>query len=119
MSFKTEDELALEVLQEMGVVDATETSPDSDDAAKVTNAYEILYSELIAPPYELAYWEMATIPSAVFFTLRDLVINEIQGAFGNPMDAAARRDQKEIVLLRLRAHVALEGSKLPVTADYF
>lgn len=119
MSTKTEAQLALEVLQEMGIVDASETTPDSNDSTKVIAAYENKYAELAAPGLELAYWTMTAIPQSIFTIIRDLVINEVQGAFGNPMSAADKDEQETIILRKLRRHVSIEKSGLPTPAEYF
>lgn len=119
MSTKTEAQLALEVLQEMGVVDASETTPDSALSTRVINAYENKYAELAAPGLELTYWPMTTIPQAIFTILRDLIINEVSGTFGQPIPAAQKLQQEEIILMKLRRHVSLEKSDEPIVGEYF
>lgn len=120
MSTKTEAQLANEVLQEMGVIDAGETlSSGNSDFDRVVAAYENKYAELSAPGFELTYWTMTAIPQSIFTIVRDLVINEVQGSFGNPMPAADKAGQELIILRKLRRHTSVQASGLPVRAEYF
>jgi hypothetical protein len=119
MSYTT-TQLADAVLRELGVVDAEET-PDSVDRTYVTDRYAEKYAELSAPGLELTYWAASSIPDAVFLTLRDLMMNEVRGAFGEPMDPAEKEARQAVLLRPLRRHTSVEKSGLPAqaAADFF
>ena len=119
MATKTEAELAAAVLRELTVIDASEDPAGSDDETLVIDAYEDKYAELAAPGLELVYWTMTAIPQAIFTTIRDLIVNEVQGSFGNPLAPADKQAQEEIILRKLRRHVSVAKSGLPTTAEYF
>ncbi len=119
MSTKTEAQLATAVLRELTVVDASEDPTGSDDALYVISVYEDKYAEWASPGLELTYWSMTTIPAAIFNTIRDLIINEVAGTFGNPQPPAAKQQQEEYLLMKLRRHVAVGPSGVPLAADYF
>ncbi len=120
MSTKTEAQLANEVLREMGVIDAGETlAAGNADFDRVVLAYEDKYAELSSAGLELTYWTMTAIPQSIFTILRDLVINEVQGSFGNPLSAADKAGQELIILRKLRRHTAIQRSGLPTKAEYF
>lgn len=119
MSTKTEAQLATAVLRELTVVDASEDPTGSDDALWVIGVYEDKFAEWASPGLELTYWSMTTIPAAIFNIIRDLIINEVVGTFGNPQPPAAKQQQEEYLLGKLRRHVSTESSGQPVQADYF
>lgn len=117
---RTTTELADAVLRELGVVDAEET-PDTVDRTYVTDAYAAKYDELAAPGRELVYWPEAEIPNAVFLALRNLIMMEVQGAFGEPIDPA-EKDVREAMLLRpFHRHTAkgTSGRAAYAASDYF
>jgi hypothetical protein len=117
---KTTTELADAVLRELGVVDAEET-PDTVDRNYVISAYEDKYEELAAPGRELVYWPLTEIPNPVFLALRNLIMMEVQGAFGEPIDPA-EKDAREMMLLRpFHRHTArgASGTRAVATSDYF
>lgn len=113
---KTTTELAEAVLREIGVIDATE-SPEAVDRDFVIAAYGDKFEELA--DRELAYWAKAAIPNAIFLTVRDLTINEVRGAFGEPMSAADKEAQEIIILRQLRRHTQVRASGHATAADYF
>src|SRR5689334_759919 len=98
MATKTEEELAAEVLEEMGIIGTGEDPSGTDDETKVINAYRIKFAELAAPPHECVYWARDEIPEAIFNVLRDLVINEVQGGFGNPLSPADKRTSELVII---------------------
>lgn len=114
----SESDLAEHVLRAMAVIDATE-SPDDVDEAYVIQVYDQKYAELQAPGLELVYWPQASIPSAIFLTIRDLVVNECSGAFGQPTPPETKDARETIILKRLRRHVARSSSGVPNRAQYF
>lgn len=120
MSTKTEAELASAVLMELGVIDQTETA-DTEDTNGVIASYENKYNELAAPAgdQELIYWPKAVIPAAVFLTLRDLIINEVKGGYGEPMAPQEKEANEVFILKRLRKHVSRPASGTRTRAEYF
>jgi hypothetical protein len=115
---KTPAQLAESVLREIGVIDAVE-APSAEDSDYVVAVYASKFAELAAPGLEFVYWSLAEIPEAVFLTLRDLVINEVSGAFGSPIAPADKDAQETIILRRLRRHVAIKPTGLATEAVYF
>ena len=116
MATSTTTQLAASVLRELGVIDATE-SPESVDETFVINAYNIKFEELV--DRDLAYWTKTAIPNAIFNTVRDLIINEVRGAFGEPMSADTKESQEIIILRQLRRHTQVRDSGHATTTDYF
>lgn len=113
---KTTAELAEAVLRELGAIDATE-DPESVDETFVIAAYGDKFAEL--QDRELAYWSQTAIPNAIFLVVRDLVINEVRGAFGEPMSADQKESQEIIILRRLRQHIQVRPSGHQNEAVYF
>lgn len=117
MSYTTTD-LATYVLRELGVLDATE-SPDSEDETYVTDVYYAKHEEMSASGMHLAYWPRATIPRPVLLILRDLMMLEVAGAFGQQLDPAEKEAKERIIMSRLRKHVQVNSSGRPAEAEYF
>lgn len=115
---KTPTQLATAVLRELGAVDAAET-PDSDDLTYVEGVYRDKWEELSAHGMELTYWAYDAIPNPVFLTLRDLIMLEVMGAFGQPIPPADKDARETFILKRLRRHVSVQSSQRPTEADYF
>ena len=117
---KTTTELADAVLRELGVVDAEET-PDTVDRNYVIAAYASKYAELAAPGRELAYWGESVIPNAIFFPLRNLIMNEVAGAYGEPMAPEEKEGRETVILRAFHRHTAVQSSGLPAqsASDYF
>ena len=113
---KTTADLAEAVLRELGAIDATE-DPESVDETFVIAAYGDKFAEL--QDRELAYWSQTAIPNAIFLVVRDLVINEVRGAFGEPMSADQKESQEIIILRRLRQHIQVRPSGHQNEAVYF
>lgn len=117
---KTTTELADAVLRELGVVDAEET-PDTVDRNYVVARYEDKFEELSAPGLDLTYWPVAAIPDAVFLILRNIMMMEVQGAFGEPLDPAEKEAREAALLRPLRRHVSRPATGVPAqsSSDYF
>lgn len=115
---KTTTQLADAVLRKIGVCDASET-PATADRTLVTDAYADKYEELAAPGMELVYWSASSIPNAVFTTLVELMVNDVQSAFGQPQAPVDRMQQEAFILTKLRRHVATDSSGLPTQTEYF
>lgn len=114
---RTRQELAESVLRDMAVLDASET-PSADDATLVKAAYDDKYEEW--QDESLVYWLLDEIPNAVFLPIRDLIVNEVKGAFGQPAATPAEKMAVEEALKsRLRRHVARSGTGLRTEAEYF
>lgn len=115
----TTADLALAVVQHLGVVDASETAADSNDATYITNVYNRKFDELASPQIGLAFWPRAEIPNAVFLIIRDLIANEVAGAFGEPVAPETKEGREQIILTRLRRHVRTDATGHPTQALYF
>lgn len=117
MSYTT-SQLATAALQHLGVMDATETIQAADQSY-ITDIWAAKWEELSAHGQELTYFSYDDIPNPVFLIVRDLVINEIRGAYGKPLSASDKEAEETIILRRLRRHVQTQASNRPVTVDYF
>jgi hypothetical protein len=115
---KTESDLATAVLRELGVVDADET-PDSSDSTLVIDVYRSKWEEIASHGNELVYWSRSSIPLPVFLIVRDLIMNEVRGTFGEPQLPEERDARENVILKRLRRHVATQSSGLSVRATYY
>ena len=116
MSTKTSSQLSIEVLRSLGVIAADET-PDALDSTYVTGVYQDKYEELT--DLELTYWSVNDIPGPLFITLKDLVINEVRGAFGETQNPEDKEARDKVILQKVRRHMRKHSSALPVTADHF
>lgn len=116
--YRTVDELGEAVLREIGVIDAVET-PDSDDLDYIEERYIEKWHELTAHGMELTYWTATSIPVAVFLTMRDLMMNEVRGAFGEPMAPEDKAAREVVILKSLRRHVSRQPSGHATMAEYF
>lgn len=120
MSTKTKLQLAVEVLRDLGVIDASEDLDDTnDDVAFVIDKYEDKFEELRAPGLELTYWLQDEIPTPIFSILVDLIANEVAGTFGQPQSKPDKIATEEVILRKLRRHVSRAATGLPVRAYYF
>lgn len=113
---KTRAELAEAVLLKLVVIDATETAA-TEDSDFVIDAYDVKYDELV--DQEIAYWSRDAIPNAIFAAVRDLIINEVREAFGEPMSAQDKAAEEIILLRPLRKHTQRRPSGHSTEADYF
>ena len=117
---KTKTELSLAVLRELGVIDAEESPTVGDaDIDYVILIYEDKFEQLAAPGREYVYWPRDEIPVPVFLALRDLIGNEVRGAFGEPMAPEDKEQRETVILKQLRRHMQLEATGLPTQAEYF
>lgn len=113
---KTADELSEAVLRAMGVVDATETA-DTTDIDYISDAYALKFHELV--DREIAYWSVDAIPREVFLSVRDLIVNEVRGAYGDPLDPGTKAQSETVLLMQLRRHTQRRPSGHSAQADYF
>lgn len=113
---RTQDELAEAVLRAMGVLDATETA-DSTDIDFVGDAYALKFHELA--DREIAYWTVDAVPREVFLSVRDLIVNEVRGAYGDPIDPGAKAQAEVALLLQLRRHTQRRPSGHTAQAEYY
>jgi hypothetical protein len=113
---RTRQELAKAVLQELGELDAME-EPAAEDAALIKRTYDDKLEQMRDD--DLVYWSADEIPNAIFLPLKDLVTNEVRGAFGEPMPAADKQAQEDFIMKRIRKHMARPATGLPTKADYF
>lgn len=117
MSYTT-SQLATAVLRHLSVIDAAE-SADSTDESYITDVWSAKWEELSSHGAELTYFPHDDIPNPVFLIIRDLVALEVQGNFGQPIDAATKEQLEQVILRRLRRHVQVQGSRKPVRAVYY
>lgn len=115
---KTTTELADAILKDMAVYGIDET-PETAHRTYVTDAYADVWEEINGNGREMVYWPQAEIPLPIFNIMRDLVKVEVQGAFGQMVPDDVREQRRRLVLRRLYKHIAVEGSGLPVKAEYF
>lgn len=116
---KTSTQLATEVLREMAAIDITETADDyADTRDHLTGVYEIKLNELRSA--DKGYWEdKDKIPDPVFLAVRDLVINEVSGSFGMPIDPAAKEQRESVIMRRIHRHTARNISGHEKRIQYF
>jgi len=117
MSYTASD-LSTAVLRHLAVIDATET-PASADATYVQDVWRAKWEELSAHGMEMTYFAFDDIPNPTFLTVRDLVANEVSGAFGQPKTAADKEAEEIVILRRLRRHLHAPATGLPGKATYF
>lgn len=113
---RTPAELALEVLRSMAVIDATE-SLTAEDQTYLTGIYYDCYEEMFDE--RLAYWLKDEIPRAIFSAIRDLIANEVRGAYGEPQSPEAKASNELVIKMRIRRHVERKKDGRPVQAEYF
>ncbi len=113
---RTRSELVTSVLREMGVLDASE-EPSAEDATHIKAVYDDKLEHWIDE--DVAYWSSDEIPNAVFIAVRDIMINEIGGAFGQPVPPETKQQREIMLENRLRRHAARHRSGVAIAADYF
>lgn len=114
---KTETELAMKVLDTLGVIGAGQ-SAEAADIDLVIEAYRSKYAELEGNGLEQVYWDANEIPDAIYLILRDLIALEVRGDFGQPLSAMEREAEETAILKRLRRHNGRSATGLPVIAEY-
>ena len=62
---------------------------------------------------------MGTIPRPVFLIVRDLVALESQNAFGLVISPTEKEQHKEVLMRRLRRHLAVQSTGLQTKVDYY
>ena len=117
MSYTT-SQLSTAVLQHLGVLDATETIATTDQTY-ITDVWAAKWEEISGHGSELTYFSYDDIPNPVFLIIRDLVANEVRGAYGRPLSAAEKEQEELIILRKLRRHLSTQATGLPGTAVYF
>lgn len=117
MSYTT-TQLADAVLRELGVVAAEET-PTTTDRTYVTDLWAAKWEELAAHGNELMYSASSEIPAPIFLIVRDLMMLEVQTAFGEPISPAEKDAQQTIIMKRLRRHIGMQSSKTTTRVEYF
>lgn len=117
MSYSTA-QLATSVMQHLALLDSTETI-DATDQTFITDVWAAKWEELSAHGMEATYFSYDEIPNPVFLVVRDLVANEVRGAFGLPLSASDKESEEITILRRLRRHIQTQSSKKPVTVSYY
>jgi hypothetical protein len=113
---RTRSELVISVLREMSVIDASE-EPSAEDADHIKDVYDDKLEHWIDE--EIAYWSSDEIPNALFIAIRDIMINEVSGAFGQPVPLETKQAREIALTSWLRRHTARHRSGVPIAADYF
>ena len=117
---KTKTELAVAVLRDIGVIDATESPTVGDeDVDYVISIYEDKFEQLAAPGREMVYWPRDEIPVPVFLSLRDMIANEVKGPFGEPMAPEDKEARETVILKQFRRHMRREATGNPTAGEYF
>lgn len=115
---RTKIELATAALREMSVIDASETAEDYAEAStQLQTTYNDKYAELKS--IGETYWVRDQIPEAVFLAVRDLLILEVSGSFGEPVSPELKDQRETIILKRIRRHKAREETGKETQAKYF
>lgn len=112
----TATELAEAVLRKMTIIDAEETAP-TEDSDFVVDAYHTKFYQMVEQ--KLAYWSIDAIPREIFAAVRDLIVNEVKEAYGEPMSASEKEQEETILLRPIRRHVNRPASGHETQADYF
>jgi hypothetical protein len=120
MATRTAAELATAVLRRLGEISAEE-DPSAEDSEYLQDLYDEKLAEIGAEfvGAERIYWTAAATPLAVFNIMVDIVANSAGPAFevkNTPDEIAAR---EEVLLKRLKKHVAKPTTGLPVRAVYY
>jgi len=115
---KSLGELSTEVLRNLSVIDSLE-SPSSSDDTYVQGIWRSKWEELAGHGQELTYFAYDSIPEPVFLIVRDLVANEVAGAYGQPKPIAEKEAAEQALVRKLRRHVATQSINLPTRALYF
>jgi len=113
---RTRQELAVAVMRQGGWLDATQ-QPSAEDAAFIKAAYADKFDYLVSE--DLCYWNLDEIPTAIFTIIRDLMINEVSGAFGEASSPEDKQAREDFILKRLRRHMARNPSGQRTQAEYF
>jgi hypothetical protein len=127
MAGKTKQELARDVLRQLGVLDALHT-PAAEDSAYIEDAYDHKLSEL--RDKGLAYWPNTTrtaeeIPEAVYGALVDIMSDDCAGTFGITPEQVIDYDTNRPCsvgargMRNLRRHMMKRPSGEPTRAVYF
>lgn len=113
---RTRQELATSVMQEMGLLDAMGT-PTAEDANLIKKVYDDKLEHW--RDEELVYWEADEIPNAIFIAIRDCMMLEVGGSFGQPSTAEEKQAREDLLLKRLRRHMARKPTGTRTMAEYF
>lgn len=115
---RTTTELATAVLRKLSQIDAVETADDHTEAKTViTDSYNDKYYELRFK--DLTYWTQTTIPVEVFPAIRDLIVLDVSGEFGQPVSPEDYEAREQIILKRIRRITGRQHSKNRTQTLYF
>jgi hypothetical protein len=115
---RTISDLSTEVLRHLSVIDSAE-SASSTDATYVQGIWRSKWEELSAHGQELTYFPYDDLPEAVFLIIRDIVANEVAGAYGQPKPIVEKEAAEQALVRKLRRHVATQSINLPTRALYY
>lgn len=116
MSYTT-SQLTTAVMQHLALIDAS-ASPATADETYITDVWAAKWEEISSHGAELTYFPYDDIPNAVFLIVRDLVANEVRGAFGLPISAHDKEAEETVILRRLRRHLQTQASQREGKAVY-
>ena len=115
---KTKAQLATAVMHEFVAIDATETEADHPETSVLVQAaYDVIYDRL--EDDDSVYWDLNAIPTSAFFIMRDFVMNEVSGAFGEPQPSEVKEAREQVIMRRLKRHTGHKGTGSVVRAEYF
>lgn len=113
---RTRQELAVEVMRELGELGASE-QPSAEDAALIKARYDDKLEQWRDD--DLVYWSADEIPNAIFLPIKDVIVNEVRGVFGEPVPPEEKILKEDILMRRIRRHIARNATGLPTRAEYF
>lgn len=122
MTTYTTEDLATWVMRLPGWLDAYET-PDSTDAAFITNVYSGFYAEWVIR--EIAYWTETAIPEEVFWHIVRIIADAVAPSFGDAAPTEIDIENGTAVSMGkkgwngLKRVKQVETSGLPARATYY
>lgn len=115
-------QLATAVMQHLALLDANEPIASADETY-INDVWAAKWEEISANNSfrgeGMTYFAYSSIPNAVFLIVRDLVANEVRGAFGLPISATEKDMEEAVILKRLRRHLQTRSSEKSVKAKYY
>lgn len=116
MATYSKTELARDVLLSHGIAGAEDTIAAAD-RDYVVRTYDNLFAEW--QHEDRVYWKIDAIPQALFETVKALVWNRVQNAFGKTQSPEDQDAREKVLMKRFYRHNAVGPSGYAVKADYF
>ena len=114
MASRTQQQLAEEVLLEIGRADLIDPAQSSQDIEFVKSRYQALYQAL----EEKAFWDIDAIPERVFVPMAKHVAFSVREAYGNP-NYTGVDDENRTPLQQVKAVAMVETSGFPTVGQYY